>query len=441
MSEAINNIICELRGVSYNARLPGGKELKVLENINLTVPRDEITVILGPSGCGKSTLVRILTGLAKPTTGEVQVHGQPLEGLNPCVSMVFQSFALYPWLTVAENVAMGLNARPVSAEQRRELVVRAIDRVGLEGFEEAYPRELSGGMKKRVGIARALVAQLELLVMDEPFSGLDVLTAENLRVEVVNLWRDATTDPSSVLLVTNSINEAVFLATRIVVLGTNPGQIRTVLENQLPFPREYRDPAFVAAVDRIHDILTRALIPDEPRLPATAARVDRVEPLPNVTPGEVTGLLERADLAGGAADMFDLAVEIGKEFGKVLAMARAAEALGFAETPKQMVKLTGLGRQYLEAKVNERKRLLNQQLRKLVIFQRVIGLLEAQEKPLLDEEVVLEELAVWLPTERPQALFKTVVRWGRYAELLGYRADEKKLYLDTESTSSPAPAA
>src|SRR5882724_10934127 len=292
--EAKKEIICEMRNVSKTFHLPGDKELKVLDNISLDVRRNDITALLGPSGCGKSTIIRILAGLIDPTTGDVLVHGQPLHGLNPAISMVFQSFALYPWLTVAENVSMGLNGRVGEPGKQKELVSRAIDRVGLEGFEEAYPKELSGGMKQRVGIARALVAQPELLCMDEPFSGLDVLTAENLRVELVNLWQDAKADPNSVLIVTHNINEAVFMASRIVVLAANPGQIRTILDNPLPYPRDYHDPAFVAMADRIHDILTTALIPDEPvaapapapaAIPATAGaapKPPRMMPLPNV---------------------------------------------------------------------------------------------------------------------------------------------------------------
>ena len=444
----MNDIICEMRNVNKTFRLPGGKELKVLDNISLDVRRDDITAILGPSGCGKSTIVRILAGLIDPTTGEVLVHSQPLHGLNPAISMVFQSFALYPWLTVAENVSMGLNGRVVEPQKQKELVGRAIDRVGLEGFEEAYPKELSGGMKQRVGIARALVAQPELLCMDEPFSGLDVLTAENLRVELVNLWQDAKTDPNSVLIVTHNINEAVFLASRIVVLGANPGQIRKILDNPLPYPRDYHDPAFIAMADRIHDILTTALIPDEPvaaptpvptaAAAAAPAKPPRIAPLPNVGVGEMIGLLERVDNAGGTADIFDLSVEIGKEFGKVLELVKAAELLDFVDTPKHTVALTVLGRQLLAAKVNGRKRLINQQLRQLRLIEHILDMLQGQEGNAVDQDLVLEELAVWLPTERPQAMFKAIVRWGRYAELLGYNADERKLYLDLESTSAPA---
>ncbi len=428
-------VICETRQVCKTYRLPGGKQLTVLDNITLDVRRQDVTAILGPSGCGKSTLVRILVGLIEPTSGEVLVHGQPLRGLNPAISMVFQNYALYPWLTVAENVATGLNGRGIDPARRPALISRAIDRVGLDGFEEAYPKELSGGMKQRVGIARALVAQPELLVMDEPFSGLDVLTAENLRAEVVNLWRDATTDPNSVLIVTHNINEAVFMATRIVVMGANPGVIRAVIDNPLPYPRNYHDAAFIGMADRIHDILTNALIPDEPVLPAAPPRAPRVVALPNVNVGEMIGLLERVDDHGGQADMFDLSVEVGKEFGRVLALVKAAELLDLVDTPKQLVVLTPLGKRFLAGNINERKRLLHQQLSELSLFRQIIEMLQTQESKSLDEEIVLEELAVRLPTERPQTMFKTIVRWGRYAELLGYNPDERKLYLD----QPPAP--
>ena len=270
------------------------------------------------------------------------------------------------------------------------------------------------------------------------------MPAENLRVEVVNLWRDATTDPNSVVMVTHNINEAVFMATRIVVLGTNPGQVRTILDNPLPYPREYHDPAFVAIADRIHDILTSALIPDEPVVapvaPPTPAvpRTAHIEAFPNANVGEVTGLMERVDAAGGTTDIFDLSVEVGKEFGKVLALVKTAELLDFVDTPKHTVTMTPLGKRFLAAKVNERKRLLNQQLRTLQLFQSIIELLQRQETLSVDEDVLLEELAVWLPTERPQTIFRTLIRWARYAELLGYNADAKKVYLDVEGTAAPA---
>ncbi|MBI5394222.1 MAG: nitrate/sulfonate/bicarbonate ABC transporter ATP-binding protein [Verrucomicrobia bacterium] len=399
--------------------------------------RRDFTAILGPSGCGKSTLMRILAGLVPASSGDVRVHGQPMSGLNPAISMVFQNFALYPWLTVAENIAMGHNGRPIPQEKKPELVARAIERVGLGGFEEAYPKELSGGMKQRVGIARALVAQPELLCMDEPFSGLDVLTAENLRAETVSLWRDATTEPHSVLVVTHNINEAVFLATRIVVMGANPGCIRTILDNPLPYPRDYRDPAFIGMADRIHDILTSALIPDEPAATAAAPKTVRIEPLPAINVGELAGLLGSVLRAGGKADLFELAADVGKDFNKMLPLVKGAEMLEFLDTPKGEVVLTAIGKQFLYSKVGDRKRIFGQQLQKLHVFQRLITMLRGQPGGAVEEDLVLDALTLWLPSEKPQALLKTIVNWGRYAELLGYSADERKLYLDVEGAAGP----
>jgi NitT/TauT family transport system ATP-binding protein len=437
MTTMTKQVLCELRDARKTFRPPGGKEVTAFEKINLDVRRGDFTAILGPSGCGKSTLLRVLTGLLRPTAGEVRVHDRPMRGLNPAIAMVFQNFALYPWLTVAENIAMGHNGRPIPPEKKPELVARVIERVGLGGFEEAYPKELSGGMKQRVGIARALVAQPELLCMDEPFSGLDVLTAENLRAETVSLWRDAATEPHSVLVATSHIHEAVFMATRIVVMGANPGSIRTVLDNPLPYPRDYRDPAFLGMADRIHDILASALIPDEPAPAAAAPKTVRIEPLPAINVGELAGLLGSVLRAGGKADLFELAADIGKDFNKVLPLVKGAEMLEFLDTPKSEVVLTALGKQFLYSKVGDRKRIFGQQLQKLHVFHRLIAMLRGQPGCSVEEDLVLDALTLWLPSEKPQALFKTVVNWGRYAELLGYNADERRLYLDIEGAAGP----
>jgi NitT/TauT family transport system ATP-binding protein len=325
---------------------------------------------------------------------------------------------------------MGLNGRAVDPEKQPDLIARAVDRVGLEGFEEAYPKELSGGMKQRVGIARALVAEPELLCMDEPFSSLDVLAAENMRVELVNLWRDSAADPHSVLMVTHNINEAVFLATRIVVMSANPGVIRTVVDNPLPYPRDYRDAAFISLCDRIHGILTGTTGTEEAQADP-ARRPTRIEPLPNVNIGEIAGLLGHVNSAGGRTDLFGLAATIGKDFGKMLTLAKAAEMLGMVDTPQQDVVLTPLGKQFLYGKVNDRKRLLHDQLLKLHLFQKIVEMLKGQPDHAVDEEIVLDALTLWLPNEKPQTVFRCMVRWGRYAELLGYNADARKLYLDT----------
>src|SRR5689334_4203371 len=231
---AAAEVLCEMRGVSHDFRLPNGQTLCVLEDVSLAVRPNEVVALLGPSGCGKSTLLRILAGLIIPTHGAVLYHGQPMTGLNPGVAIVFQSFALYPWMTVAQNVRTVLEAREVPAEEIGVRVQRAVERVGLAGFESSFPRELSGGMKQRVGMARALAVDPELLFMDEPFSQVDALTAEGLRADVVDIWSAKHARLSSVLMVSHDIKEVAYMADRIVILGANPGRVRTVVENRLP---------------------------------------------------------------------------------------------------------------------------------------------------------------------------------------------------------------
>jgi NitT/TauT family transport system ATP-binding protein len=426
-----NTPIAELNNVCKQFRLPTGAEIKVLENISLQIRSGEIVALLGPSGSGKSTLMRILTGLIAPTTGKVLAYGKPLSGFHPRASIVFQNFALYPWLTVYENIAMGLEWLKLSDDELRKRVRQAVDKVGLEGFEEAYPKELSGGMKQRVGIARAIVVQPELLCMDEPFSALDVLTAENLRAEVLNLWLDHKVEITSVLFVTHDIREAVFLANRIVVLGSNPGSIRIILQNDMPHPRDMRSPAFLAMIDRIHDIITSAIIPDEITAATPTAVQRRIEPLPYVSPGEILGLLEILDDQNGSIDMFELAQKIGKDFGSTISVAKAAELLDFVDTPKHNVIFTDIGKKFLASDVNERKVLFKRQLLSLRLYDVISGMLQKSAKLNLDEEIILEQLAIVFPNEDVEKLFDTMVGWARYGELFGYNADDKVLYLDT----------
>jgi NitT/TauT family transport system ATP-binding protein len=257
--------------------------LLVLDKVSLAVRPGEVLAMLGPSGCGKSTLLRAMVGLLKPTSGTVLAHGKPLEGIHPGVSLVFQNFALFPWLTVQENIGVALNGLGLDAAAGADRVKRCIDLVGLEGFEEAYPKELSGGMKQRVGIARALARGPELLCMDEPFSALDVFTAESLRSEVYRLWSGNGASGQSgklpfslksVVIITHMIDEAVFLADRIVVLASRPGRIRTIIENDVPHPREYQSPAFLRMVQRIHDVImcqSRGRLPPRRRWSCRAA--------------------------------------------------------------------------------------------------------------------------------------------------------------------------
>ncbi len=421
--------IAEVRNVRKVFALPAGKEIAVLDGISLQVNPGEIIALLGPSGSGKSTLMRILTGLIEPTQGQVEAYGKPLQGFHPRTSIVFQNFALFPWLTVRENITIGLRRLSLPEDEVERRVAAAVDRVGLEGFEPTYPKELSGGMKQRVGIARALAVQPDLLCMDEPFSALDVLTAENLRTEVLNLWLDTTVGIRSILFVTHDIREAVYLARRIVILGSHPGTIRLILDNELPYPREARSAAFQFMIDRIHEIITNTILPDVPPSPLVP-RSRSVEALPRVFPGQIVGLLEILYHHGGSLDVFALAGTIGKDFGSTLAVVKAAELLGFVDTPKQNVEFTEIGLTFHRAPLNERKRMFRERLLSLRLFEVLTGMLQKSPAGAVREDLILEQLAMVLPNEDTEGLLETVVAWGRFGELVGYDAQEGLLRLE-----------
>jgi NitT/TauT family transport system ATP-binding protein len=431
--------IAEVRSISKSFRTNGSRELTVLRDISLAVVAGEVVCVLGPSGCGKSTLLRILTGLIEPTDGQVFCHGRPLRGIHPGAAVVFQGFALYPWLSVEDNVRIGAHGKGFGAAEEAARVHRAVDLVGLEGFEGAYPKELSGGMKQRVGIARALVGGPELLCMDEPFSALDVLTAETLRSEVYALWSRGDTGLSSILMITHLIEEAVYLGDRIVILSANPGQVREVVTNPLPHPREYHDPAFLRLVDDIHAAITAIHLPDVPRAPAAPGAPPRLAPLPLVHLGEIIGLLEIVHDHGDRADLFELAADLRLDFGRAVFVAKGAELLDLVDTPRQQVVLTALGRDFVHGDVNTRKGILHRQLPTLGLFAYLLQLLDRAPGHHLPAEVVLEQLVLALPMEEPQALLQTVVNWGRYAELLGYDAAAQLLYLDEEGAAGQTP--
>jgi len=430
-----NGALVEAVNVSHRFQRDG-HELVVLRDVSLAIKAAEVTVVLGPSGCGKSTLLRIMTGLITPTTGDVLRHGVPLRGVDRDSAIVFQSFALYPWLTVAENVDVGLHRTAVRGSEAANRIRRAIDLVGLEGFEEAYPKELSGGMKQRVGIARALVGGPELLCMDEPFSALDVLTAETLRSEVYGLWTRGDLGLQGMLLITHLIEEAVFLGDRIVIMGTNPGAIREVLDNTLPHPREYRSPAFIALVDRIHAAITEIHLPDAPAPKHLQALRPHLEPLPPAQVEQIVGLLEVVHDQGDSTQLFALASRLRIEFGLAIVVVKAAELLDLVETPRQEVHLTPLGRTFVAADTNGRKRVLHRQLRAIPTFAYVIDALRRAPGMRLPAEVIEEDLAMHLPEEPTEVLFETIVSWGRYGELLGYDPDAQEVYLDVESTAT-----
>jgi NitT/TauT family transport system ATP-binding protein len=419
-------VLCEVRGVAQDFTLPNGKPLRVLEDINLTIRSSEVIALLGPSGCGKSTILRIIAGLLRPTQGEVLVAGQPLTGLNPYVALVFQGFALFPWMTVTENIATVLRAAGWARAEINAQVERVIRLVGLTGFEEAYPRELSGGMKQRVGMARALAVDPKILLMDEPFSQVDALTAESLRAEILDIWAGADRNPSTILLVSHDIPEVVYMADRIVILGAKPCRIRTIVENRLPRPRDYRSSGFNALVDQLHDIITGHELPD---VPAVAGAPPLVEPLPAVSVSEVVGLLEYLDARQGRSDIFHIAEDTHREFGEVIATAKAAEMLDLVDTPKHTVLLTPLGKRFVRGQPEERKQLWRQQLLQLKLFRDVYDYLQRDEDHTLDKDYVLDLIVLRMPYENYEKVFDTFIGWGRYGELFHYDEEDQQLRL------------
>ncbi|HUC40068.1 MAG TPA: nitrate/sulfonate/bicarbonate ABC transporter ATP-binding protein [Gemmatimonadales bacterium] len=431
-------ILCEIRHVSHDFMLPNGKPLRVLEDISVAIASDEVVALLGPSGSGKSTVLRILAGLIKPSQGEVLYKGQPLIGLNPGVAIVFQSFALYPWMTVRQNVQTVLEARGLHRTDASERAEQAIGRVGLGGFEDAYPRELSGGMKQRVGMARALVVDPEILFMDEPFSQVDALTAESLRAEVLDIWSAKERNPSSIVMVSHDIREVSFMADRIVVLGgNNPARVRTVVHDDLPRPRDYQSPQCVALINRLYGIITGSELPDV-AAPGAQHEPGVIEPLPNVAPPEIIGLLEYLETRDGKGDVFKIAAQTNLEFGRLITIVKAAEMLNFVDTPKSAVILEPEGRRFIEASPEQRKRLWRAQLLQLSLFREIVGVLRRRRKP-VDKDFVLETIVLRLPQEDYERVFQTFIEWARFGELLAYDETQGTIALHQRRGAAPQP--
>ena len=415
--------IAEARGVGMVFKDERHGERRVLQDVSLSVAPGEVVCILGPSGCGKSTFLRLLIGLASPTEGTVLTHGTPLQGIHQGSSLVFQNFALYPWLTVEENVRLGLYRQNLSSSESIERVTDSITKVGLAGFNNAYPKELSGGMKQRVGIARALVGRPELLCLDEPFSALDLMTAEALRSEVYRLWSEGKSGIKSVLLITHIIEEAVFLGDRIVIFDTNPGRIRAIIPNTLPHPREYRSQDFLDFVDHVRTVLTAVHLPDLPAetlVPHAVTPSRRIVPLPRVTIGEVTGMSEIIHDHGDEMNLFDLQEFVGSELGRILLTVKAAEMLRLIDTPGDSVQLTPDGKSFLAASTEKRVEILSRRLRELGLFHMVLAKLDGAPDGGVEGRLMMELIAKSVPKEPTRDLVETILNWGRAANLLDY---------------------
>lgn len=420
--------LIEAEHISKSFSSADGSTLHVLDDVSIDLHAGEVVALLGRSGSGKSTLLRTLAGLIAPTSGEVRYRGKPLNGANPGAAMVFQSFALMPWLTVQDNVELGLRAAGVPRQERRERALAAIDGIGLDGFETAYPRELSGGMRQRVGFARALVLRPDVLMMDEPFSALDVLTSENLRAELIGLWAQPEFPTRCICIVTHNIEEAVLLADRVLLLGANPGHLRAEVPVDLPRPRDRRSPAFEAIVDRLYAALTgrdeqsaaeRAPVPG----PLT-------HPLPAASVGGLAGLVQIVHTHGGRADLPDLADELSFEVDDLLPLVDAARMLGLLEVDGAWASLTEAGRAWHAADILRSKELFaGMVVAHAPLVRTIVRALQNSEDGTLRDDFFRDLLRRGYGPDDIEKQLDIAIDWGRYGELFDYDADSGELML------------
>lgn len=425
--------IIETRGVSKGWDTSGkGGRIMVLDRIDIQIREGELVAILGSSGAGKTTLLRIVSGLIEPSEGQVLYHGAPLSGVNPGVAIVFQSFALFPWLSVEENVALGLLADGVPRKEAQQRAVAAIDLIGLDGFEEALPRELSGGMKQRVGFARALAMEPEILCMDEPFSGLDVLTAENLRGEMMDLWLEKKIPTKAILAITHNIEEAVLMADRVIILWHNPGRVASVLDVPLSHPRDRKSPAFKRLVDTIYTTLVRqSEVESAGSIRAISLR--KYQKLPHSRVGATTGLLELIDSRGGREDIYELEGELNLEADDLLQLTEAVSLLGFAEVFEGDIQLTPLGRRFVDGDILGRKEVFSEAVESsIMLVKQILKALRTASHREMDEGFFLEILENHFTPEEAMRQLETAIDWGRYAELFAYDEQAGLLYFEEE---------
>jgi NitT/TauT family transport system ATP-binding protein len=426
--------LVEIDHVRHVYEESGAKGHVVLDDVDLTLRGNEIVALLGRSGCGKSTLLRIIAGLMLPTSGTVKIGGADVDGPASQVAMVFQSFALFPWLTVLENVEIGLEAQRVEPEARRKRALAAIDLIGLDGYESAYPKELSGGMRQRVGLARALVVHPQVLLMDEPFSALDVLTAETLRTDLLDLWCEGRMPISSILIVTHNIEEAVLMSDRILIFSSNPGRIMGEIKVDLPQPRSRLDPRFRQLVDDIYARMTSGPASRTARdtFPGTGISME----LPRVSANLMAGLMEavEAEPYKGRADLPPLAASLQMEIDDLFPVAETLQLFRLAEVAEGDIRLTDIGKSFVHADLDERKRLFRQQLLNYVP-------LAGHIKHVLDERAThhapasrfRDELEDHMSDEAAEHTLRAVTAWARFGEAFAYDEDSGVFSLDNPS--------
>lgn len=407
----------------------GPKPFVAVRDINLSIKPGEYVCLLGPSGCGKSTLLRIITGLNRATSGEVLYRNERLVGVNPHATIVFQTFALYPWLTVQENVEIALKARGVPPGERRERALKLIDTVGLDGFESAYPRELSGGMRQKVGFARAMAVEPELLCLDEPFSALDVLSAEALRGELMELWLNKLIPTKAILMVTHNIEEAVLMADRVVVMGKDPGHIVTEIAVTLRHPRQRKDTAFQAIVDKVYAAVAGKTEEESKELGTAPGQPGPTQRLPRARLNALAGLLEKVSGDGGRADLYRLSDDLVLELDDLLPIVEAGELLSFVAVQEGDLLLTPLGQAYAEASILARKELIAGRALRLPLIAWIYETLQRDDNRRVARDYFLDKLQSDFGDLADQQL-ETAISWGRHAELFAYDDDAGELYLE-----------
>ncbi|MFM9442840.1 nitrate/sulfonate/bicarbonate ABC transporter ATP-binding protein [Streptomyces acidiscabies] len=430
MTTFTNDLLLETVGLTKSYAGADG-ELPVLSGIDLQVRAGEVVALLGKSGSGKSTLLRCLAGLVPASSGTVTYKGTPLTGANPGTAMVFQTFALLPWLTVQQNVELGLEAKGVGPAERAEAARQAIELIGLDGFESAYPKELSGGMRQRVGFARALVVEPDVLMMDEPFSALDVLTAENLRGELMELWESGRFPTRAIVLVTHNIEEAVLMADRIVVLGARPyGTIREVFEVGMDRPRDRDSAAFEDLIDRVYRTMTgrqkEGRVPGRHETPELDKRTPANTPLPPASVDGLSGLAELVLSRGGACDLADLADDLGLEIDDLLPQVDALDLLGFGTVTGDDLLLTQTGTAFADADVQDSKRIFAQAAVQAPLVRLITTSLGQNPKGTLRAGFFRDLLAHHFTSEQVTRQLETATDWGRYAELYAYDAEPQE---------------
>lgn len=431
----MSEVILEVRDIQKSFNRREQAEILVLDKTSLTLNEGEIVCLLGKSGSGKSTLLRIIAGLIQPSKGFRYYKQEPAVGSVPNLSMVFQNFALLPWMSVLENVELGLESTNLSTKNKKDKALQAIDMVGLDGFESAYPRELSGGIAQRVGLARALVGNPEVMLLDEPFSALDILTAENLRGDLINLWTSKKTNLKTMLIVTHNIEEAVYMADRILIFGSDPGNIRAEMKVSLAHPRDDKEAQLEKLVDQVYQTISEVNFQTK----KTGSKFKTImvsHRLPSVAVSNISGLLEFLVSSEGLdnVELSEVADEMHLGLDEMLPVAEAIEILRFASVSSGRFNLTSIGDNFAKASILDQKKIFARQLLDHIpLAAYVRETLERAQDHTMHESVLLSVLQDQLSEVASRRVLRTIVDWGRYAELFAYNVNSGVLSLEDPS--------